>query len=136
MKQKKNSPKVKIHQKPKLRRKNSFWFDGHVATVTDDEITIDVMATGHINVCFNPNEKYFKDKQARKEAIKRGYTDKKINNIMPHDGWGNNNWFDFLVTVKGKEDEPRWSSLNVINFNDIISTAKDILEDVKLNRPL
>lgn len=136
MKQKKNSLKIKIHQKPEPRRKDSFWFDGHVATITDGEITIDVMAQGHIDVCFNPNEKSFSNNDARKEAINRGYTDKKLKNLNRHDGWGNNNWFDFLVTVKGKENEPRWSGENVINFDDIISTAKNILEDVELNRPL
>lgn len=126
--------KLEIHQKLEPRRKNSFWFDGHVATITDGEIRIDVMAQGEINIIFNPNEDTFKNNSARKEASSRGYTDKKLKNIYNHDGWGNNNWFDFLVTEK--EKEPRWASVNVINFDDILPTAKDILESVHNKQPI
>lgn len=119
-----NKIKVEIHQKPEPRRKDSFWFDGHVATVTDGKTTINVVATGHVDVCFNRNESNMSNDYARKEARSRGYTDKKLKNLSNHDGWSNNNWFGFEVVKDGKTT---WDEYTDVNFNDAIGYAKDLV---------
>lgn len=127
----KNKVKVNIYVKPEKGRKDSFWFDGHVASVTDGETTIDIVSSGEIGVTFNPDEDLFKNKKAVKEAKKRGYTDRKLNNIMnSHDGWSNNNWFGYIIEKKGqrKSDNINWADSTDINFDDAIKRAKNLLK--------
>lgn len=114
--------KVYIHQEPERKRKDSFWFDGHVATVENNNTTVKVIAMGEINVCFNPNERIFKNDEARQEAICRGYTDIKLFHLSKHDGWQNNNWFAFEVLKDDKD--PYWDTETSVNFNDAILIAK------------
>lgn len=120
----KHKIKVEIHQEPELRRKDSFWFAGHVATITNGKKTVNVCAIGHVQVCFNPNESNFYNHDARKEARSRGYTDVKLKNISNHDGWGNNNWFAFEVIKDGKTT---WDDHTDIKFDDAIGYAKDLV---------
>lgn len=119
-----NKIKTEIHQKPEPRRKDSFWFDGHIATVTDGKTTVNVIATGHVDVCFNPNESNVDNDHARKEARSRGYTDVKLKNLNKHDGWSNNNWFGFEVIKDGKTT---WDDYTDIKFDDAIGYAKDLV---------
>lgn len=62
--------KVTQYKKPQPRRKDSFWFDGHVATVKSGKVQINIVATGHIDVCFNPNEPFYDNKDAQRIAKK------------------------------------------------------------------
>lgn len=117
--------KVKLHKKIEPRKKNSFWFDGHVATVTDGKNSINIISMGHVCVSFEPNGDLYKNDDARKVAKKRGYTDIKLNNLSKHDGWSNNNWFSFEVVKEGKL--PVWNDLTEINIDDAIEIAKDAL---------
>nr|WP_298657441.1 hypothetical protein [uncultured Flavobacterium sp.] len=119
--------KVEIHQKPEPRRKDSFWFDGHVATVTNGKTTVNIVALGRIDVFFNPNESSMTNDDARKEARKRGYTDKKLTNICKHDGFSNSNWFTFEVFIYG---EATMNEHTDINFNDAIAYAKSLLNNL------
>ncbi len=120
--------KVKIYKKPQPRRKDSFWFDGHVATVKLADVSVDIMATGHIDIIFNEDEPSYENTDARKVARKRGYTDKKLDNV--HGGWLNNNWFGFIINLPGDTDSTlRWDDATAINFDDAISMAKQIIKD-------
>lgn len=123
----KKNMEIKIFQKPEKCRKDSFWFDGEVASLSLGETSVSIMATGHVDVCFNENESNVSNDHARKEARRRGYTDRKLKNLSKHDGWSNNNWFGFLITLpSGKE---KWDEATDINFDDAIYTAKQILLD-------
>lgn len=124
----KSKIKVKIHVKPEPQRKDSFWFDGHVATVTDGKTTVNIIAQGHVDVIFNANETAMSNAHARKEARSRGYTDRKLGGLSKHDGWNNNNWFAFEVITPGKEmylDE----ATNV-NLDDAIKESKGIIKEI------
>jgi len=121
-------PKVKLHVKIQPRRKNSFWFDGHVATVTDGKTTVNVISQGHVDVVFNVNEDSMCNEHARKEARSRGYTDRKLSNLSKHDGWSNNNWFAFEVEREGHK--PYWDEATDIGFDDAIQTAKEIIKEI------
>jgi len=116
--------KVKIYKKPEPRRKDSFWFDGHVATVTDGKTTVNIVATGHVDVCFNPNETNYDNDSARKEARKRGYTDRKINNLYNHDGVRNSNWYSFELISQGST---KWDSYTDVELDGAINYAKDLV---------
>lgn len=121
-----NKIKVEIHKKPESRRKDSFWFDGHVATVSDGKTTVNIIATGHIKVCFNQNESNYSNDFARKEARSRGYTDVKLKNLSKHDGWSNNNWFDFEIIGNGKTFLDDYTD---INLDDAIFYAKEVVQE-------
>jgi hypothetical protein len=122
-------PKVEIHVKPEPQRKDSFWFDGHVATVTDGKTTVNIIATGHVDVTFNRNdENCYRNSEARKEARSRGYTDRKLNTMGRHDGWGNNNWFAFEVITQGKS--MYWDEGTETKFDDAIHAAKEIIKEI------
>ena len=123
-----NKIKVEIHQQPEPRRKDSFWFDGHVATITDGKTEVSIIATGHVTVCFNPNEENVNNDYARKEARSKGYTDKKLNNLSKHDGWSNNNWFEYEITKDGKTT--KYEKTTDVDFDDAIKTAKSILTEL------
>ena len=118
--------KTTIYQTPETRRKDSFWFDGHVATISNKKAKVNIIATGAIQVSFAPNEDYLRDGHAVKEARSMGYTDRKLRNISKHDGWSNNNWFAFEIVRDGKAT---WSPDTETKFDDAIRTAKQILKD-------
>ena len=119
--------KVTQYKKPQPRRKDSFWFDGHVATVKSGKVQINIVATGHIDVCFNPNEPFYDNKDAQRIAKKRGYTDKKLSMLSRHDGWGNNNWFGFEVIQNGGESF--WMDETETNFDYAIKMAKEMVSE-------
>lgn len=119
---------IKIHQAPEFKRKDSFWFDGHVATITDGKNTINIIATGHICVFFEPDGDSYKNDEARKFARSKGYTDIKLNILFKHDGWSNNNWFAFEVIKEGKT--PVWDEATEISFDNAIETAKNIIKEL------
>ena len=119
---------VKTFVKQEPRRKDSFWFDGEVASVKLGKVLVSVMATGTIRVVFNPDEDMFNDQMATKEARSRGYTDRKLKNLSNHDGWSNNNWFGYIVQIDG-EKEYKWNDQTDINLDDAIFAAKQIAEE-------
>ena len=119
--------KTTIHVQPESRRNCSFWFDGHVATITDGKTTVDIMAIGEIRVAFNANEDNYINQSAREEAKTRGYTDVKLSILSNHDGWSNNNWFGYLVKKEGKEEY--WSDATDIKFESAINKAKEIIRN-------
>ena len=114
--------KTTIIQKPQPRRKDSFWFDGQVATVSNGSKTISIEAQGEISVMFNPDEGFYKGRNARAAALLAGYTDRKLNNLYRHDGWGNNNWFAFYWVENDEYLTP-----TSVNYDDAIKIAKSLL---------
>ncbi len=124
-------PHIEIYKTPEPKRKDSFWFDGHVATVTDGKTTVNVIAQGHVCVYFKPNEKTaYSNDTARKEARSRGYTDKKLKNLNRHDGWLNNNWFCFEIINENKNllDEN-----TEIDFDEAIKYARELVINLDEN---
>ncbi len=119
-------PKIEYHVDLEPRRKDSFWFDGHVATISNDDVTVNIIATGHLCVSFKENGESFANDMARKEAMSMGYTDQKLKNISKHDGWQNNNWFAFEVVKGGKT---YWDDATDVYLPDAINTAKEILKE-------
>jgi len=108
------------------RRKDSFWFDGHVASITDGKTEVRIVAMGHVDVIFNVNENSFNNNSARKEARNRGYTDQKLKNLNRHDGWLNNNWYAFEIVKDGKEEIDDYTD---VYLPDAIDYAKQLLKD-------
>ena len=119
-------PKIEYHTEIEPRRKDSFWFDGHVATVSNDRVQVNIIATGHVAVCFNVDENNYINNSAREEARARSYTDQKLKNISRHDGWSNNNWYGFEVVVNG---QTYWDDATDVYLPDAINRAKEILKD-------
>jgi len=101
--------KDKIHitilQEPMPRRKSSFWFRGEVATLKLGSRTVTIEAQGDIRVMFEPNGNCYNNESATDEAINRGYTDRKLNTLNNHDGWGNNNWFEMFLDYTPTKSE-------------------------------
>ncbi len=121
--------KVELTYQTKVepRRKDSFWFDGHVATVSNGKTEVRIIAMGHVGVIFKVDEPGFNNDYARKEALKRGYTDQKLKNLNNHDGWLNNNWFAFEVVLQG--GKTYLDDATDVYLPDAINTAKNILKD-------
>jgi len=122
-----NKIELTIYQHPNPRRKDSFWFDGHVATVTKGRTSVHIIAEGEIRIAFNVDEDMYRNDSAREEAKARKYTDVKLKNISKHDGWGNNNWFAFEIEKGG--EKVFYDTATDTNFDDAIITAKRILEE-------
>lgn len=122
-----NKSNVTIHKQPQPRRKDSFWFDGHVATVEKGNVKVEVIATGHIEVMFSENDKGYENKDAVQIALDRGYTDTKLKKLNEHDGWGNNNWFGFEITIN---DKSYWHDDTSTNFDEAIEIAKSIVNEI------
>ncbi len=113
---------IKIIQPIKKRRKDSFWYNGQVATVSTGEKTISIEAQGDVLVSFNKDEDLYPNDKARKEATKRGYTDRKLNRMNTHDGWSNNNWFAFYWV-----ENDQYLDTTSINYNEAIKVAKELI---------
>lgn len=115
--------KIEFIKRAQKQRKDSFWYDGTVAIVTDKR-TIHIIAQGEINVVFNENEDWYSGKQAVKEARKRNYTDRKLNNLVAHDGWGNNNWFAFWW-----EEGDKYLTPTSVHYTEAIKIAIDLAKN-------
>lgn len=122
----KMKPKLEYHKTIEPRRKDSFWFDGHVATLSNDKATVNIIAMGHVSVSFKANGEQYANDMARKEARTMGYTDQKLKNLNRHDGWANNNWYAFEVVVNG---QTYWDDATDVYLPDAINTAKEILKE-------
>lgn len=92
--------KVEIVQ-PKVDNKHcdSFWYNGQIAVVETDHGTYSLEAVGDIRVMFEVNGDWYNNSRAVDEAWDRRLTDKNLNELNDHDGWGNNNWFE-VVCIK------------------------------------
>lgn len=119
---------VEFHQSVEKRRKSSFWFDGYVATVTDGITTLNIMAVGMLHGSLDMNSDVLDRNKLVKEAKKRGYSDKKINELGKNDMFSNFNWFN-LEVVKGNEFESLEKTID--NLDDAISEAKAYINKQK-----
>jgi hypothetical protein len=124
---------VKLYISPKSpHKKGSFWFCGcgDVACVNIKGRAFFVEATGEIRVMFKPNGETFKNEMAVKEAERLNLTDKKLNKLSNHDGWLNNNWFDFYEEMK--DGTPNYFDIVAYDYDEAIKTLVDIvLEETK-----
>ena len=74
---------------------DSFWYYGEtIATISDQDVTIDIVASGEIKVMFEVDGSWYTNNQAVEEAIRRNLDDDDLLTLSEHDGWGNNNWFE------------------------------------------
>lgn len=97
---------------PEKRRKDSFWYDGQVATISYKGRTISIEATGHIDASYREND------ISPKSARMFGFTDRRLKFFH----WSNNNWFT-LYEQKG--DEFEWIADSVAyTYDEAIRLAK------------
>lgn len=88
---------IKIVQKKLSKnRVDSFWYDGLIAYEDTDHGRYCVVAVGEIKVMFEPDGDWHKNSQAVDKALEMKLTDRHLNKLNEHDGWGNNNWFEIL----------------------------------------
>lgn len=111
---------INIIVQPERRRRDSFWFDGHVATVIDNKThrTIDIHATGHIDVIIE--DQAYHNQNARDKAMELRYSDTKLSKLE----WNNSNWFT-LYDVLNNGQHFEWIPDTVAgNFEEAIRMAK------------
>lgn len=84
---------------------DSFWYyDQTIAkAILPNGRTFYVESHGMIRVCFEEGGVFYKNQQAVDEAIDRSLTDKDLDSLNSHDGWGNNNWFAIMEFNKDGE---------------------------------
>ena len=119
-----------IIETPKAKnRLDSFWYYGKtIASIKVDGRTFLAAACGLINVQFKEGGEIYSNEKAVEYATEKGYTDRKLNNLNRHHGWGNNNWFSiFEIDAEG----------NVIGHDDLYTCgsydeAINSLQNVKL----
>ena len=113
------------------KRRDSFWYNKQVATVSNGKRTLSIEATGAVAVQFDVNKPIYYNDDARLVALDRGYTDRKLNNLSKHDGWHNNNWF--ALYDMGKDE---YLNDTFTDYYDAIKAAEDILRDEQEDAPL
>jgi hypothetical protein len=90
---------VKILNKKLVGREDSFWYHGQEIAKYEfpNGKKLYAEARGEIRVFFEEDGPVFKGANAVDEALEQGLTDKDLDKIHDHDGWGLNNWFAIVM---------------------------------------
>ncbi len=132
-----------MHVVPEKKRKNSFWFDGHVATVDLGKVQVYIVAEGEVSVSLLSNIVH-KGDVARANAKTLFVDDTHIKDLYDDDKFSNSNWFGYKIVIDGGEEinyDSTIASLNSStnstdsNLDEAIKTATQILIDefIKFN---
>jgi hypothetical protein len=125
--------KVKFHKKVEKGRKDSFWFEGLVATVSCKGIEVYIRTSANQpRVVFKQNEKEFSGNAARRKARELGYTDRKINLLAEKEMFNSSNSFKIHL---GENDNTYNYRMGYADLDMAIKEAKRIIKN-KLPQPV
>lgn len=121
--------KIKIIQ-PKIdkKHKDAFWYNGQIATIETDHGTYSLEAVGDIKVLFEENGDWYRDSNAVEEAFDRKLTDKDLDKLYKHDGWGNNNWFEVVCIKPNGKVEDLMGDVSY-DYDEAIEMLKTYVEE-------
>lgn len=114
----------KVHSK----RKDSFWFDGQVARVSNGTISVSIEATGHKALSFSESGKSYTNEAAVKQARRRKLYDQDIESL--YELFQNANWFN-LVVIDG--DQTTSLERVISDLDDAIAQANEYLSNLKVD---
>lgn len=118
------------HQQPWGRsRKGSFFYDGHVATVSDARykgIEIIIEIRGHKEITLHGRS--YEGKAAVAAAFRKALTDKDIERLGRNDQLGNCNWFT-LTIHEGENYSDQ--ELVIDSIDEAVAQAKDLLDHLR-----
>ena len=115
-------------------RRDAFWFATDdsvrtVAVVTDTKTgrRATIKAVGDVQVRFEETDKFYHGEDAVREALRRGMTDKELNETADSIT-GMNNWFE--IEVSGQIDFDKEIDYTLYDIDEAIHTAKKLLKEV------
>lgn len=121
---------VQYHQEPKGRtRQGSFFYDGHVATVSDARykgIEIIVETRGHKEITLNGRS--YEGRAAVAAAFRKRLTDKDIDQLGENDQLGSCNWF--TLTIR-EGDSYKDQEMVIDSIKEAVDQAKELLSTLR-----
>jgi hypothetical protein len=116
---------IEYFQKVHSKRKDSFWFDGQVASVSNGTISVSIEATGHKAVSFSESGKSYTNEAAVKQARRRKLYDQDIESL--YERFQNANWFN-LVVIDG--DQTTSLERVISDLDDALAEARSFLCEI------
>jgi len=125
--------KTIIHQKSDKKHKDSFWYDGDIATFKYKDKEVLLMACGDIRINNKAGELVW-DCKERNSGIKGGLKEDKDlrkigQNYTDNYYWENNNWFECLYKKKGEDTWQDVMGEVQYHYDDAIRMAKKLIKD-------
>lgn len=124
---------VEYHQSIEKNRQSSFWYNGHVATVTNGLITLNIMATGMLSGSLDEDGEVLDREELVKEAKNRGYTDKDIDALKSRDMLRDCNWFNLEVVTFNLVGSDEYESLErtIDSIKVAVFEATEYIKELK-----
>lgn len=128
-----------IHQRGDKKHQDSFWFDGHVATLSmldkkGNIRYINIYAEGDIRIHNKEGELVYdgKERNCGLPEFKKGLrTDKDLVKLDKFGyTWENNNWFCFLYSINDGNADDSMGNISH-TFNEAIEQSREALTDEK-----
>ena len=122
--------KIKIHQQKIEKCSDSFFYDGHIATISEGKKVVEVYAAGDIRIQNKAGEIVHDGWNERGDGITLETDEdlKKVGSNYDDDYyWENNNWFECFFAFEGDSLDCLLGDVRD-EYDDAIQFAKDILE--------